>query len=98
MRFFQQKGMSVAENLARIRETLGTLPVKLIAVTKTATTEQIEEAFKCGVTEFGENRVQAAVKKQSELPPPVATAVNWHFIGHLQTNKVKQAVGRFKLI
>jgi len=98
MRFAQQKGMSVAQNLSRIRESLGANPVKLIAVTKTATPGQIEEAFECGVTEFGENRVQEAVKKQNALPPRMASQVNWHFIGHLQTNKVKQAVGKFVLI
>lgn len=98
MPFAQRKGMSVADNLARIREAIGEYPVKLIAVTKTASPAQIEEAFKVGVTEFGENRIQDALKRREQLPPQVATQSNWHFIGHLQTNKVKQVIGNFGLI
>jgi len=90
--------MSVADNLAPIRQAIGSQPVKLIAVTKTATTAQIEEAFQLGVTEFGENRIQNAQKRRADLPPAVATNSKWHFIGHLQTNKVKQVVGEFALI
>lgn len=91
------KGMSVAANIAGIKERLGARPVKLIAVTKTASVAQIEEAYAAGVTEFGENRIQDALKKREELSPPAVHA-NWHFIGHLQTNKVKAAVGQFALI
>ena len=88
--FAQREGMTVTSNLARIREAIGTNSVKLIAVTKTATPSQVEEAFASGVTEFGENRLQDAMKRREQLPPNVATNCNWHFIGHLQTNKVKQ--------
>ncbi|HEY9774173.1 MAG TPA: YggS family pyridoxal phosphate-dependent enzyme [Planktothrix sp.] len=88
----------MADNLARIKQAIGSRPVKLIAVTKHATASQIEEAFACGVTEFGENRIQDALARQKELPPQVATNSKWHFIGHLQTNKVKQAIGNFALI
>lgn len=90
--------MSVAENLARIQNNLGDGPVLLVAVTKSASPSQIEEAFKCGVTEFAENRIQDSIKRRNALPPSVATQSNWHFIGHLQTNKVKQAVEHFHLI
>jgi pyridoxal phosphate enzyme (YggS family) len=90
--------MSVAANLALIREQLGEHPVKLIAVTKAASLSQIEEAFQCGVTEFGENRVQDALSKMQQLSPNTVQGVNWHLIGHLQTNKVKLAVGNFTLI
>jgi pyridoxal phosphate enzyme (YggS family) len=90
--------MSVADNLAPIRQAIGSQPVKLIAVTKTATATQIEEAFRLGVTEFGENRIQDAQKRRAGLPPAVATNSKWHFIGHLQTNKVKHVVGEFALI
>lgn len=88
----------MADNLARIRESIGARPVKLIAVTKYVGAEGIEEAFKCGVTEFGENKIQDALEKQELLRRSVAEKINWHFIGHLQTNKVKKAVGRFALI
>jgi len=90
--------MSVAANLALIRDFLGEHPVKLIAVTKAASLSQMEEAFTCGVTEFGENRVQDALEKMQKLSPNTVQNVNWHFIGHLQTNKVKLAVGNFALI
>lgn len=88
----------MAANLALIRDSLGEQPVKLIAVTKAASLPQMEEAFHCGVTEFGENRVQDALEKMQHLPPDTVQKVNWHFIGHLQTNKVKHAVGNFALI
>lgn len=88
----------MADNLARVREEIGASPVRLVAVTKTATIGQIEEAFASGVTDFGENRVQDALKKQSQLAPEMADKVSWHFIGHLQTNKVNKVVGHFDLI
>lgn len=90
--------MSVAENIARIREGLGQHAITLIAVTKGAAMGQIEEAHRTGVTEFGESRVQDAVAKMHELPQWLMSNSHWHFIGHLQTNKVKEAVGRFVLI
>jgi len=68
--------------------------IKLVAVTKTATTEQIEEAINAGVKIIGENRVQDAKKKYQ-----IFTAdVEWHLIGHLQTNKAKYAVEIFNCI
>ncbi len=88
----------MADNLARVRESIGGAPVRLVAVTKTATIRQIEEAFASGVTDFGENRVQEALKKQSQLSSEMADKVHWHFIGHLQTNKVNKVVGHFDLI
>lgn len=90
--------MSVADNLARIRETIGNQPVRLIAVSKNAGLASIAEAFDLGVTEFGENRVKDALEKFKVLPRSVSENASWHFIGHLQTNKVKQVVGRFALI
>ncbi|MBU6450226.1 MAG: YggS family pyridoxal phosphate-dependent enzyme [Cyanobacteria bacterium REEB67] len=95
----QGMGISkVAQNLAVVRETLSDRPVKLIAVTKHATIDQITEAHNLGVSDFGENRLQDALKKRTMLPPQVALQSTWHFIGHLQSNKVKQAVGNFSLI
>ncbi len=88
----------MTQNIALIREGLGARSTKLIAVTKFATASQIEEAFKTGVTEFGENRVQVALAKMESLPSYLVKGSSWHFIGHLQSNKVKQAVGKFVLI
>lgn len=90
--------MSVADNLACIRESIGARPVKLVAVTKYVGVDSIREAFNCGVTEFGESKVQDAIEKQALIGQSFGGEINWHFIGHLQTNKVKKAVGRFRLI
>lgn len=57
----------------------------LIAVSKTKPSEDIQELYALGQRDFGENYVQELVKKQAELPADIL----WHFIGHLQTNKVK---------
>lgn len=88
----------MAANLARIRESIGGAPVTLIAVTKNVGIEAIEEAYQSGVTEFGENRVQDALEKQTQVPADMAPHIHWHLIGHLQTNKVKKVVGKFALI
>ena len=68
--------------------------IKLIAVTKTATAEQIKEAINAGVKIIGENRVQDAKEKYQIL----TADIKWHLIGHLQTNKVKYAVEIFDCI
>ncbi len=69
--------------------------VQLVAVTKTVSAERMREAYGLGVRLVGENRVQEALEKQAALAD---LPLEWHLIGHLQTNKVKQAVGRFALI
>ncbi|PLX04712.1 MAG: YggS family pyridoxal phosphate-dependent enzyme [Marinilabiliales bacterium] len=76
--------MSVAENLSNL---IGTLPgnVKLVAVSKTKPVEMIMEAYNIGYKVFGENKVQDLVSKYEEMPKDI----EWHFIGHLQSNKVK---------
>lgn len=68
--------------------------IKLVAVTKTATLEQIKEAINEGVKIIGENKVQEAKEKYQAL----TKEVKWHLVGHLQTNKVKYAVEIFDLI
>ncbi len=68
--------------------------IKLIAVTKTVDVNRIKEAVEAGLRIFGENRVQEALPKLKEIDKKVS----WHFIGHLQTNKVKDVVGSFDLI
>jgi hypothetical protein len=59
--------------------------IKLVLVTKEVETACIQEAYRLGVRDFGENRVQEWLVKRGELPADIC----WHFIGHLQTNKVK---------
>ena len=67
--------------------------VVIVAVTKTVGIEDIAQAYQAGITDFGENRVQEFLGKYGLFPH-----VNWHFIGTLQTNKVKDVVGRASLI
>lgn len=90
--------MDIAGNLASIRQKLSGTKVKIVAVSKSVGLEEIELAYKEGVTEFGENRIQDALEKQDSMPPHMEKAINWHFIGHLQSNKAKKAVGQFALI
>jgi pyridoxal phosphate enzyme (YggS family) len=95
--------MSIAENLAKIRERIGAAAassgrraedITLIAVTKTVDADRIREAIDAGVTDIGENYVQNALEKY----PAIGKDVRWHMIGHLQTNKVRQVVPVFDLI
>ena len=67
--------------------------VAIVAVTKGFGVEACREALAAGLHMLGENRVQEALPKMAEVP-----SGRWHLIGHLQTNKVKQAAGRFALI
>ena len=68
--------------------------ITVVAVAKTVTVEKIEEAIACGISIIGENRVQEARKKFSVI----GDKVNWHMVGHLQTNKVREAVNIFSMI
>ncbi|MBI3893540.1 MAG: YggS family pyridoxal phosphate-dependent enzyme [Candidatus Wallbacteria bacterium] len=67
----------------------------LVAVSKTAEPAAIREAFEAGQTDFAENRVQELLRKQDALAD---LPIRWHLIGHLQTNKVRQVVGRVETI
>ncbi len=67
--------------------------VKLIAVTKTVGAVEVQHAITLGIKDFGENRVQDAAEKVEQFP-----TVNWHFIGHLQSNKVKNVLPVYSLI
>lgn len=76
--------MSITENLKRIKATLPS-NVTLVAVSKTKPNEAILDAYRVGQRFFGENKVQEMVAKYETLPADI----EWHFIGHLQSNKVK---------
>ena len=89
--------MSIKENLEKIKEQIGNNNVKIIAVTKYAGDDQILEAYKLGINDFGESYVQNALRKISDKCINFNN-VNWHFIGRLQKNKVKFVVGRFFLV
>jgi pyridoxal phosphate enzyme (YggS family) len=77
--------MSIADNLIKYKQEIERDNVKLVAVSKNHPTESILEAYQAGQTVFGENLVQEMVDKQALLPKDI----EWHLIGHLQSNKVK---------
>ncbi len=87
---------SVTQRIAICCEKSGRQPddVKLICVTKEASLKEIEEVLQAGVKDIGENRIQDAVLKHRSI----GNRAIWHLIGHLQTNKVKDAVKIFSLI
>ena len=76
--------MSISENIKHIASQIPE-HVTLIAVSKTKPNEMLLEAYNAGQRHFGENYVQELVDKESQLPKDI----HWHFIGHLQSNKVK---------
>ncbi|MEL6580596.1 MAG: YggS family pyridoxal phosphate-dependent enzyme [Cyanobacteria bacterium J06621_12] len=67
--------------------------VELVAITKQTSTEAMREAYEAGVRNFGENRLQEALAKQLELQD--LADLDWHFIGHIQKNKVKKVIENF---
>jgi len=87
---------SVIQRIARSCERSGRpeSAIKLVCVTKEADVEDIQTAILAGVTDIGENRVQDAIAKYKAI----GDRVTWHLIGHLQTNKAKDAVKIFSLI
>ena len=89
LKIVEERIRKACERSGRKREE-----VTLIAVSKTKPVEMMEDALACGVNIFGENKVQEIVNKHDQLPDNV----EWHMIGHLQTNKVKQLPGRVKMI
>lgn len=97
---------TIAERVADVRrriaaacEDSGRSPedVRLVAVTKGFGADVVRDVVAAGVTDIGENRVQEAQEKRSELSD-LAAQVTWHMVGHLQTNKVKAALDLFDII
>jgi len=95
--------MSIAENLAAVEKRIAAAcaragrkreEVTIVAVTKTFPAARVDEAIAAGVTHVGENRVQEAREKK----PQVRGSARWHLIGHLQSNKAKDAVRLFDVI
>ena len=94
--------MGVAENLERVRGQItqaatkagrSTNDIELVAITKMHPAQKVREAVDAGHTLFGESRVQEARAKIPELP----SNLRWHFVGHLQKNKVRHALPLFEL-
>ena len=94
---------SILDNLERVREQIAQAAAKggrdvkdveLVAITKTHSAEKVREAVEARQTLFGESRVQEARAKIPEL----SSNIRWHFVGHLQKNKVRQALPLFEMI
>ncbi|WP_312653578.1 YggS family pyridoxal phosphate-dependent enzyme [Aminipila sp.] len=94
--------MSIKENIREINEIKNAAAIKaggkgedvlLVAVTKTRTPEELNEAIDVGITDIGENKVQEIMDKFDYVKP-----VRWHLIGHLQTNKVKYIIDKVSMI
>jgi pyridoxal phosphate enzyme (YggS family) len=94
--------MDIAENLERVCEEVRQAAIKaaravdqieLVAITKTHPAERVREAVQAGHRLFGESRVQEARAKIPELP----SNLRWHFVGHLQKNKIRHALPLFEL-
>ena len=90
LRALERRIEKVCERVGRDKES-----ITLIAVTKTVNVQKIRESLKAGVVHIGENYVQEAKAKYDELKNE---KIIWHFIGHLQSNKAKQAVKIFDWI
>ncbi len=93
----------IAENLARVREQIARVAAKvgrtvdeieLVAISKTHDAAKVREAYEAGQTLFGESRVQEARAKMPEMP----SNLRWHFVGHLQKNKIRHALPLFEMI
>ncbi len=93
----------IASNIRKVKETIRKAAektkrepseVKLVAVSKTVDSNKIREAYDAGQNIFGENRIQEAKNKKAELP----SCIEWHLVGHLQSNKVKYIFDQFELI
>jgi PLP dependent protein len=93
---------SISENLERVREQIAAAAqragrsvddVELVAVSKTHDAQRVREAIEAGQQLFGESRVQEARAKIPDLP----SSLRWHFIGHLQKNKIRHALPLFEL-
>jgi len=86
--------MSIASQISLFTEELNKYHCRLITVSKTQSVEKIKEAYDAGQRLFGENKVQELLSKYEHLP----TDIEWHLIGHLQSNKVKYIAPFISLI
>ncbi|MFP4657405.1 MAG: YggS family pyridoxal phosphate-dependent enzyme [Desulfonatronovibrionaceae bacterium] len=97
-------GSGLKENLKKFQEEMADAArragrsvqdITLVAVSKTHGPDRVAELYNCGQRIFGENYVQEAAAKMDELS---GLGIDWHFIGHLQSNKARQVAGRFAMV
>lgn len=89
---------TVKKNLLQIQEKIAPCKPKIIAVTKYFDERAMQAAYDAGLRDFGESRVIEASEKIAKLPDEIRENAAFHFIGHLQTNKVKQVLKVFDYI
>ncbi len=89
---------TISDNLSLIQREIAPYKPRIVAVTKYFDEQYMIKAYEAGIRDFGENRVQDALEKIENLPDDIRKQVNFHLIGHLQSNKVKKTVGIFDLI
>ena len=92
------KSKIIQENLNEIREQIAPFKPNIVAVTKYFDENAVVSAYECGLRDFAESRVIDAVEKIRKLPQEVRDNSKFHFIGHLQGNKVRKCVENFDLI
>lgn len=88
----------ISEKIQKIQSELNTSNIRIIAVTKYVGVEEIIEAYEAGIRDFAESKAQDAQKKRETLPKNIEKNIIWHFVGHLQANKVSKVVGNFDYI
>ena len=89
---------TIKENLSQIKKEIAPYTPNIIAVTKYFDESKIIEAYEAGLRDFGESRILEAVEKIQRLPQEIRENSKFHLIGHLQTNKVRKALGVFDYI
>ena len=89
---------TICKNLNRILKIVDGKNIRIVAVTKYFDKNAIESAYRAGLRDFGESRALEAIEKINKLDDEIRQKSTYHFIGHLQTNKVKHVVGFFDYI
>lgn len=85
---------TIADNIAKLKDEVAPYNAKIVLVTKKRSKAEIMQAYDAGLSCFGENRVQEFVDKVDEFP----AGIEWHFVGHLQRNKIKDILDKTHLI
>jgi pyridoxal phosphate enzyme (YggS family) len=97
----------IKDNILKLRERVDAACAKvgrkaqevtIVAVSKNRTAEEIAQAFEAGITDMGENKVQEAIAKNKVFSAKKLQGIKWHMVGHLQSNKVRDALKIFDLI
>lgn len=94
---YNNKMSNIQANIQKLKQEIPE-NIKLVAVSKYSTEENIQEAYNSGINNFGENKLQDAESKINNLKNIKELNINWHYIGHLQSNKARKCVNLFDYI